>query len=351
MCSLAAYCLMAAAGGDMEYRGTGLSARARRPEPSWPSVIATTLRLWLERHSLFGGKSPRGRRRVAVVVAVVAIVAIVAGVTGVIIGRTARSSSSAASRGSGSGSAPGAAVDASAATRGQAASWLAGQVAGSAIIACDPAMCAALHADGLPATRLLVLGTATVDPLGSDVVVATLAVRNEFGTRLQSVYAPVVIASFGTGAGRIDIRAIAPDGTAAYQAAVAADRRSRISAGSQLLRNPRIIAAGNARNALSAGDVDPRLLMMLAALADQQRLRVTAFGDPSPGAGPAVPLRSVQLAALGSGAKAEASLRSMLSFIDAQQQPFQPLRAALAGSSALTVEYAAPSPLGLLGGP
>jgi hypothetical protein len=224
-------------------------------------------------------------------------------------------------------------------------------VAASAIVACDPAMCAALHADGLPATRLLVLGTATADPLGSDVVVATLAVRNEFGTRLQSVYAPVVIASFGTGAGRIDIRAIAPDGTAAYEAALAADRRSRISAGGQLLRNPRIIVTGGARNALSAGDVDPRLLMMLAALADQQQVRITAFGDPSPGASPVVPLRSVQIAALGPGAEAAASLRSMLSLIDAQRQPFQPLRAALAGSSALTVEYAAPSPLGLLGGP
>jgi hypothetical protein len=323
----------------MEYRGTGLSARARRSEPSWPSVIATTLRLWLERHPVFGGKRPR-RRRVAVALALVVIVALGAGVTGVIIGRSARSSP-----------VPTAAAGASTTTRGQAASWIAGQVAASAIVACDPAMCAVLHADGLPATRLLVLGTATADPLGSDVVVATLAVRNQFGTRLQSVYAPVVIASFGTGAGRIDIRAIAPDGTAAYQAALGADHRSRISAGSQLLRNPRIIVAGGARNALSTGDVDPRLLMMLAALADQQQVRIIAFGDPSPGASPVVPLRSVQIAALGPGAEAEASLRSMLSLIDAQRQPFQPLRAVLAGSSALTVEYAAPSPLGLLGGP
>ena len=322
----------------MEYRGTGLSARARRSEPSWPSVIATTLRLWLERHPVFGGKRPR-RRRVAVALALVVVVALGAGVIGLIIGRSARSSPVPAAAGGAS------------ATRGEAASWIAGQVAASAIVACDPAMCAVLHADGLPATRLLVLGTATADPLGSDVVVATLAVRNEFGTRLQSVYAPVVIASFGTGAGRIDIRAIAPDGTAAYEAALAADRRSRISAGGQLLRNPRIIVTGGARNALSAGDVDPRLLMMLAALADQQQVRIIAFGDPSPGASPVVPLRSVQIAALGPGAGAEASLRSMLSLIDAQRQPFQPLRAALAGSSALTVEYAAPSPLGLLGGP
>ena len=278
-----------------------------------------------------------------IALALVTIVALGAGVTGVIIGRAAKSPSVPA--------VPEAAAGASATTRGEVASWIAGQVAASAIVACDPAMCAALHADGLPATRLLVLGTATADPLGSDVVVATLAVRNQFGTRLQSVYAPVVIASFGTGAGRIDIRAIAPDGTAAYETALGADRRSRISAGSQLLRNPRIIVAADARNALSAGDVDPRLLMMLAALADQQQVRITAFGDPSPGASPVVPLRSVEIAALGPGAEAEASLRSMLSFIDAQRQPFQPLQAALVGSSALTVEYAAPSPLGLLGSP
>ena len=34
----------------MEYRGTGPVGRTPRPEPSWPTVIATTLRLWLERH-------------------------------------------------------------------------------------------------------------------------------------------------------------------------------------------------------------------------------------------------------------------------------------------------------------
>ena len=279
---------------------------------------------------------------------IVAGVAIGAGVVGAVIGHAARSSSSAASRASGPGSAV---LAASAATRGEAATWIAGQVAASAIVACDPAMCAALEADGLPASRLLVLGTAAADPLGSDVVAATPAVRDQFGTRLQSVYAPVVIASFGTGAGRIDVRAIAPDGAAAYQAALAADRRSRISAGSQLLRNPRIIVAAGARKPLSLGDVDPRLLMMLAALADEQPVRISAFGDPSPGASPAVPLRSARLAAVGAGAKAQASLRSVLSFFDAQRQPFQPLRAGLVGSSVLTVEYAAPSPLGLLGGP
>ena len=358
----------------MEYHSTGLPARARRPrpparaqrpeqvartqraEPSWPTVIATTLRLWLERHPVLG--QPGARKRRAVILAAVGVVAL--GVAGVAVGYAAMSSpgtvsasSSAAAQAPGARPGPGSAdaLGASAATRGAAAKWIATQVAASAVVACDPAMGAALEADGLPATRLLVLGTASADPLGSDLVVATAAVRNQFGARLESVYAPVVIASFGSGTGQIDIRAIAPDGTAAYQSALAADLRSRVSAGTQLLRNPRIAVAPGARAALSAGDVDPRLLMMLAALAEDQPLRISGFNDASPGAGQEVPLRGAELAPLSSGSRAGSSLRSMLSFINAQQQPFLPLRASLVSKSALTVEYAAPSPLGLLSGP
>jgi hypothetical protein len=40
----------------------------------------------------------------------------------------------------------------------------------------------------------------------------------------------------------------------------------------------------------------------------------------------------------------------MLAFLRAQRQPFRPATAALAQGSALSVEYAAPSPLGSLSG-
>ena len=334
----------------MEYHGTRLPARARRPEPSWPTVIATTLRLWFERHPVAGRKGTRGRR-VTVAAAAVGAAALGAGATLAIVGHTATSARVGAPPSAVPSAGSTGALGASAATRTAAASWIAGQVASSAVVACDPAMCAALQADGLPAARLLVLGTATADPLGSDVVVATASVRNQFGARLASVYAPAVIASFGSGPGRIDIRATASDGTAADASARAADRRARVSAGGQLLHNSRIAVAPGARAALSEGDVDPRLLMLLAALAVQQPVRVGAFGDPSPGASQAVPLRSAQIAPLRPGTQAESRLRAMLSFFEAQQQQFLPLRASLAGTSALTVEYAAPSPLGLIGGP
>ena len=84
------------------------------------------------------------------------------------------------------------------------------------------------------------LGPGQGDPLGSDILVATAAVRSQFGSRLASVYAPVVVAAFGTGAARIDVRVEAPDGAAAYRAGLAADVAARKAAGAQILRNAAI---------------------------------------------------------------------------------------------------------------
>jgi hypothetical protein len=337
----------------MEYRGAGMSGPARRPEPSWPTVIATTIRLWAERHPITGTRALRGRRGV---LAIAVVIALGAGVAGVFVGRAVTSSrpataSAAGSRATAHANSPApAALGASAATREAAAKWIAAQVADSAIVACDPAMCAALQATGIAASRLLALRTASADPLGSDVVAATPALRSQFGARLGSVYAPAVIASFGPGAGRIEVRAIAPAGAAAYKSALAADHRARVAAGRQLLRNSRIIVTAATRTALVAGAVDPRVLMTLAALAVAEPVRVLALSDSSPGASAAVPLRGIKIAPVGRGNQAEASLGAMLSFLGAQRPPFLPLRTSLVGASAVDVEYAAPSPLGLLGG-
>ena len=93
------------------------------------------------------------------------------------------------------------------------------------------------------------------------------------------------------------------------------------------------------------GEVDPRLLLTLAALAAQQPVRILSFEDSSPGAGSSVPLRGAEIVPLGGKDRA-----AILSFLDAQRPPFLPMQATVAGTSALMVEYAAPSPLGLLGG-
>jgi hypothetical protein len=334
----------------MADNGTWSRAGVRRPEPSWPTVIATTVRLWWHRHPVAGLKVTGWRLLALVACAVLAVSAAIAAVA---IGSSTTTATTSSARPAGhanSDSRISASLQAATAARTSAAQWIAAQVGPDAIVACDPAMCAALQASGVGAGRLLVLGTSASDPLGSDLVVATPALRNQFGARLAGVYAPVVIASFGSGAARIDIRAVAADGAAAYDSALAADRSARIAAGGQLVGNRHITMSAAARAVLRAGQVDPRLLAVLAALAAQQPLRILAFGDPSPGASAAIPLRGVEIAPADAGAHAAARLRTMLSFLQAQQVPYLPMGAVPVGQHALSVEYAAPSPLGLLSG-
>ena len=231
------------------------------------------------------------------------------------------------------------------AVRDRAAAWVAGQVSGGAVLACDPAMCAALAQRGVPAGNLLVLGPGAGDPLGSAVVVETAAVRNIFGARLASVYAPEVLASFGTGAARIDVRIVAPDGTAAYRRALAADIRARRAAGAQLLRAPRITVTPSARSALAAGQVDARLLITLAALAASEPVRIDGFGGRGPGESPGLALRTAKITAPA------ATARRMLTFVRAQRSPYLAIRADLTPGPdgyVLTIEFGAPAPLGML---
>ena len=215
-------------------------------------------------------------------------------------------------------------------------------------------MCQALGARGIPDGDLLELRPGTTDPLGSDVLVATAAVRSQFGGRLSGVYAPAVIASFGSGNLRITIRAIAPDGAAAYRSALSADLLARKAAGAQLARNPRIVASPTARTQLAAGQVDSRLLVTIAGMAALAPVDVVTFGDSAPGAGPGSPLRSADLAETGGAARtgSSASMPSMLAFLRAQRAPYLAAHVEIVrhpgGQTVLLIEFAAPSPLGLL---
>ncbi|HLJ99452.1 MAG TPA: hypothetical protein VKU39_06040 [Streptosporangiaceae bacterium] len=243
---------------------------------------------------------------------------------------------------------------AAAVARVQAGEWMARQLGPGTTVACDPQMCSVLRTAGLHAGRLLVLRLPASDPRGAEIVVATLAVRSLLGARLASVYAPEVIAIFGSGATRIEVRYGAPGVAHASEASQAADRGARAAAGQQLLRNQRILTSQTARTALAAGSVDPRLLVTLAALAAQpavvqQQMSVVAFGDSSPGVTDA-PLRDAEI---GTGSPVGA--HAMLSFLLAQQPPFQPAEAHLVrqadGQYVVNVQFDAPSPLGLSAGP
>jgi hypothetical protein len=249
-------------------------------------------------------------------------------------------------RGGGSGAATAAAV------RKQAAVWVARQVNGDVIVSCDPAMCAALQAAGVAAGRLLALGPGQGDPLGSEVLIATPAVRSQFGGRLGSVYAPAVLASFGSGTTRIEIRVVAPDGAAAYLAGLAADAAARKAAGAAVLGNSAIHTSPAARSQLAAGRVDSRLLLTVVTLAHTYPIDIISFGSPARGASAGMPLRSAEIAcAAPAPGHWPTSLQALRTFFSAQRTPYRPAvtTVRLGRRTVLDVEYPAPTPLGLLG--
>jgi hypothetical protein len=249
------------------------------------------------------------------------------------------------------------AAGAEAATRNLAAAWIARQVGGAATVSCDPVMCQALAAHGMRPADLRQLQPNAVSPLGSDLIVATPAIRGQFGSRLSSVFAPSVIARFGSGNPRIEIRVIAPHGAAAYLSALSADVLARKSSGAELLPSQRIAESAAARRQLAAGLVDPRLLIALAVIAAKNPVDIVAFGDSDPGAaiGGANPLRSVELAESydAPGTTSAAFVRSVWRLLRGQQAPYRAVRAGtehLAGGQAVfVIEFAPPIPLGLLG--
>jgi hypothetical protein len=237
-------------------------------------------------------------------------------------------------------SAPGRAVPAPA----QAVAWVAGQVSRAVTVACDPAICRALKARGVE--KLLVLGPTATDPRRSQLIIATAAVRQEFGASLGSAYAPSVIASFGSGAARIDIRLVAPSGPAAYRSALETDVQNRKQAGAELLGSPRVVASASARQQMLAGQVSSQLLIVMTSLATLHPVDILAFGGSAPGASAGVPLRSAEL----SESDGAAVVQKWLAFLRAQKNPFVPAvlqTIRVAGKPVLLIEFAAPTPLGL----
>jgi hypothetical protein len=239
-----------------------------------------------------------------------------------------------------------------AAAQDRAAVWVAGQVGRGATVACDRAECHVLAAHGVPAASLVELKSGGA--LHASVVVATPAVRGLMGNRL-SADAPAVLASFGSGRAQIGIRAIEPGGAKAYSARLRADVQARKTGGELLLGSPHVRTSPTARKELALGQVDARLLVVIAGLAAREPVSIVAFGDRGPGAGPGIPLRSADLQAgtglVGPGRAA--ALSQMSGFLHAQHTPYLAAHIGVVRlpgpGNVLSVAFSAPTPLGLLG--
>ncbi len=129
---------------------------------------------------------------------------------------------------------------------------------------------------------------------------------------------------------------------------------ARRAAGAQLLQNQQISVSAVARRQLGYGQVDSRLLAIIASLAARRMVSVVSFGDLAPGASPGIPFRSADLAAPSGAAGPDQAgqVEWMAAVLRAARAPYlaaniQTVRLA-GGRIALRIEFAAPSPLGLL---
>ncbi|HYK31942.1 MAG TPA: hypothetical protein VEV63_08270 [Streptosporangiaceae bacterium] len=235
----------------------------------------------------------------------------------------------------------------------RAATWVVAQVDHTAKVACDPMMCQALADHGLPDQGVYQLDHEVAGPSGASILVDTATVRRQFGAGAVANWAPTVLASFGVGADQIMVRLLAPHGAPAYEAALRADTKQRQLVGTNLLTSSQITTTTSARNALAAGNVDDRLLLVITALASQHPIDIVAFSQTWPGATTGIPMRCAYLAVTDPAAylTEPVYVQAMIGLLRVQPPAYRPGQVRLVsldGRKVLSIWYAAPSPLGVI---
>ncbi len=120
-----------------------------------------------------------------------------------------------------------------------------------------------------------------------DYVITTDSMRTfptEFPTVRQAIENSAVVASFGEGAQKVEVRLVDSDQAALAQAADDGLYAARSVAGQQVLRNPDVGVPAEQQDLLTSGVVDGRILLTLGQLSASGRVDVADItqleGDP-----------------------------------------------------------------------
>jgi hypothetical protein len=105
--------------------------------------------------------------------------------------------------------------------------------------------------------------------------------------------ASLPVARFGSGAARVEVRQVSPDGLASLQQRRMQDLGYRKLAGTELLRNPHVQVSKDARDQLARGDLDLRAETLLAVLANSTHVDVLAIRDDPAEDGFGMPARTL----------------------------------------------------------
>lgn len=217
------------------------------------------------------------------------------------------------------------------------AAWLQEHLGPDTLVLVAPAMADALLAEGVAEGRLQRSDTNPVPDPPAELMVSALADNEELP----------LVAAFGQGDDALGVRRIVDAPTTA-QVAVAADRDARASFGSALAENPNLMLSGSAADALRSGEVDARLITVLAGAAGQYRFTVIDFPSTSGDLSPDPQRREALISDVSATAPGnDGGVDELQRYLQQQLPPYQPLSNELQ-STILTVRYPAPSPVGLL---
>ena len=221
--------------------------------------------------------------------------------------------------------------------------WIGSELAPGTVLRADALDRAELVADGVPPARLRDSAAPTAP---GDVVVITD--RPADGLRPDPSPAPcsdvAVIADLPRGSGGSPAVVCTADVAAAREVEAEQPRRARL--GEQLAGNTSVQLSPAAAQLLRSGDVDARVVLVLAAIAGSHTLSISDF-PAAPLDPPDAPRRRMVITETDGVAVAGAPLPLLRNWLSGQKAPFAPTEVRPVGAG-LVVGFPTPSPGGLL---
>lgn len=171
-----------------------------------------------------------------------------------------------------------------------AESWIGENIPTSDRLVVDDAMWVDLVNQGRPRSEVVWYYKVDTDPAvekqspdgwrDTDYVITTNSMRtfpDAFPRVQEAIDNSVVVARFGTGTRRVEVRQVLPQGLTAGTASIAATTKQAAADGAALATNPGLHAPASALAALRGGTVDERIILALGAQLAQGDVTVAGF--------------------------------------------------------------------------
>ena len=227
------------------------------------------------------------------------------------------------------------------------AAWIVDELDQGTIVAVDELGWAQLVHDGVPAGQLVAAGPLAATAPPPEALLAPVdRPGHRTGWEPAGASVPLAATDAGPGDAPVEVGRQVHDPVAA-NAQAEADRADRARFGAAMAGNPALALGTEAAGQLRTGDVDTRLMTVLATFASTHRVTVDRFlAAPLDGAGQ--PRRTAAITAIDGREVIAPDVADLAhNWFTAQLPPYRPLSVRLV-TDALLVRYAAPAPLGLL---